>query len=720
VSNIKELLGSIHKNKNINKKITFETIPLIPFLSPEDPNIFICPLAVFDEKYQTMTMISKALKWQRGDINSVEVIEIPSFDTLKSKRKVDFSFYKYSEFLRDNVQSLVETPELSKNLYEEVFGNGYFEEIIGCFQSELSTSSLNQNENIPPELISEIENFSKDHPEYSLNKMIQELKTTNVAANFRLGIVGEFSRGKSTLINDLLGNELLPYGVTPTTATLTSIKYSPEESLQIRKNEKTEKRNLSKDMWQGLVADGNEKSSIGQAQLLLNNSWLKSCNIEIVDTPGISDTNQERSLKVQDILTNCDGVIVCLSADQPLGLTEVEFIENEILDKKTPRVLAVVNYLDDIKEKERSGVLNHISEKLSKISKNIKIIGKHRTDGTSNIEEIKGLISKMCSVSSRNSARASRGLFQISTKVRKVLHTDEVKLNLLKDPKELEKKKDILKEEFNQSKQSFIQLQEEMRSRKDRLEDFVVKSIQPLRMEFFDDYIERALVDGRDLDQYTEKVLPLDLKRFLKIKTTNSTKELEKNISEDFMWYNASLSKLTNLESVFLNPVYRSKEEDNIEFHSRKKSGNLIDKICDNPKMAVGVGVILPLAGLMSFGVIPAIGGLTVLVAGPLTGLLSKMKKDKDSVKYREAFEIFLKEIFKKIENDSKEKINNNYEFLILEKQNEFNELEFNEFKEILNMSIDKNEVDKLAIKYHKTKTLLTSIEGKIMEFLKV
>src|SRR5450432_2915292 len=62
---------------------------------------------------------------------------------------------------------------------------------------------------------------------------LEELAERVQAGLFRVLVVGEFKRGKSTLINALLGANLLPANVTPTTALLTLIKYGPEVEITL-------------------------------------------------------------------------------------------------------------------------------------------------------------------------------------------------------------------------------------------------------------------------------------------------------------------------------------------------------------------------------------------------------------------------------------------------------------------------------------------------------
>jgi ribosome biogenesis GTPase A len=48
------------------------------------------------------------------------------------------------------------------------------------------------------------------------------------AARLRVLVVGEAKRGKSTLVNALLGREVLPAGVTPLTAVATTVRYGDD------------------------------------------------------------------------------------------------------------------------------------------------------------------------------------------------------------------------------------------------------------------------------------------------------------------------------------------------------------------------------------------------------------------------------------------------------------------------------------------------------------
>ena len=54
------------------------------------------------------------------------------------------------------------------------------------------------------------------------------------AARLRVLVVGEAKRGKSTLVNALLGRDVLPSGVTPLTTVTTTVRYGNDERAEVR------------------------------------------------------------------------------------------------------------------------------------------------------------------------------------------------------------------------------------------------------------------------------------------------------------------------------------------------------------------------------------------------------------------------------------------------------------------------------------------------------
>ena len=71
---------------------------------------------------------------------------------------------------------------------------------------------------------------------------------------FHLLIVGEFSRGKSTFVNALLGRKILPASKNPTTAIISKIVYGEKPDYHICYREEAEPRHLSEEEFIKLTA----------------------------------------------------------------------------------------------------------------------------------------------------------------------------------------------------------------------------------------------------------------------------------------------------------------------------------------------------------------------------------------------------------------------------------------------------------------------------------
>jgi predicted GTPase len=137
----------------------------------------------------------------------------------------------------------------------------------------------------------------------SLNNETMKLKDSK----FRIMILGDFNRGKSTILNVLLGKELLPMGVTPTTSIPTHIIHGTEESVKVyKKDGSTEtmkiqdyrekytlNSNYVKRMIKKLASSvGNWLSTLERAEIQVPNDLL-SRGVEFIDTAGLNSSDAE-------------------------------------------------------------------------------------------------------------------------------------------------------------------------------------------------------------------------------------------------------------------------------------------------------------------------------------------------------------------------------------------------------------------------------------------
>lgn len=182
---------------------------------------------------------------------------------------------------------------------------------------------------------------------------------------FTIVILGEFKRGKSTFVNALLGENILPTDVIPTTATINSLMWSEEKKTYVVKTDgKIEVGESSLKFLNKYVAsedfdiDEIKYLKVGYPAEILKN------NIVIVDTPGVSDINEHRAQVTYDFIPRADAVIFLLDATSPLKRTEKEFIDEHLIKLGIDRVIFVANKFDNIDEEDEEEVIEDIEKRL--------------------------------------------------------------------------------------------------------------------------------------------------------------------------------------------------------------------------------------------------------------------------------------------------------------------------------------------------------------------
>lgn len=212
-------------------------------------------------------------------------------------------------------------------------------------------------------------------------RILESIKTDA----FHLVIVGEFSRGKSTFVNALLGKRILPASKNPTTAIISKITYGKKPAYKIFYKGRGTSQNLSEDEFIKLTApkepDPNDSAAVREYARQQKNiedidhaeiiQPLKFCrdNVEVVDTPGTNDLNLGRMEITYGYLNKADACILLLSATQPLSRSEAEFLKDRILGNKIQDIFFIISRKDqlrgDIKEEQR--VIDFVKNNLKKI-----------------------------------------------------------------------------------------------------------------------------------------------------------------------------------------------------------------------------------------------------------------------------------------------------------------------------------------------------------------
>lgn len=192
---------------------------------------------------------------------------------------------------------------------------------------------------------------------------------------FSLVVLGDFKRGKSTIINAILGKSIAPVNVAPETFTINSISYGETPTAEAV---------LSNGQRIMLTADDLQRErlekltrafpdSLEYIDIRDNAEILKE--IRIVDTPGLSDLDC-LDKQVQDYLVNADAIVYVASALSPFSESEQLFLATHIRPMSFSKLFVLVNMIDAMGSmKDIEKIINRVSERCEQIVPNAIVYG---------------------------------------------------------------------------------------------------------------------------------------------------------------------------------------------------------------------------------------------------------------------------------------------------------------------------------------------------------
>jgi len=219
--------------------------------------------------------------------------------------------------------------------------------------------------------------------EMGLSQTIEDMESASQNLRqgvFRLLVLGDMKRGKSTFLNALIGENLLPSDVNPCTALLTILRYGPEKKITVHflDNQTPETLDFATFKKRYTIDPAEAKHLEAKEELAFPNVShavaeyplpLLERGVEIVDSPGLNDTEARNELSLSYI-NNCHAILFMLRATQPCTMAERRYLET-YLKGRGLSVFFLINAWDQIKESlidpEDEAEISQAEEKLHKL-----------------------------------------------------------------------------------------------------------------------------------------------------------------------------------------------------------------------------------------------------------------------------------------------------------------------------------------------------------------
>ncbi len=168
---------------------------------------------------------------------------------------------------------------------------------------------------------------------------------------FFVACVGQFKRGKSTLLDALVGEEILPTGVVPVTTVPTVLRYGTQRKARVLIDSKW-KTIRPEELPQYVSEELNpeNKKRVDGVEAFLPSALLAS-GMCLVDTPGIGSVFAGNTETTRDFVPQIDAAILVVGADPPISGEELALIE--AVAANVDEILIVLNKIDRVSSAER-------------------------------------------------------------------------------------------------------------------------------------------------------------------------------------------------------------------------------------------------------------------------------------------------------------------------------------------------------------------------------
>lgn len=181
---------------------------------------------------------------------------------------------------------------------------------------------------------------------------------------FNLVVVGRFNRGKTSLMNALLGSDRLPTGILPLTSVITTVVYGTTERVMIKFRETRLDSEVSLDALPGYITQEHNPGNVRQvetAEVQLPEEILRR-GFHIIDTPGLGSHIAENTRTTERFLPEADAFVLVTSYESPVSEEELAVLDTASTSFR--RVFVVLNKQDTVSVEDRETVQQYVRQRL--------------------------------------------------------------------------------------------------------------------------------------------------------------------------------------------------------------------------------------------------------------------------------------------------------------------------------------------------------------------
>lgn len=410
-------------------------------------------------------------------------------------------------------------------------------------------------------------------------RSIKELETKISENEITISVMGQFKRGKSSLINYLISDDLLPAAVIPITTIITEIRYDNNLHAQVCYLDGTEEEINPANIDEFCSEEKNPGNS---KKVKLLKIWTPGhpfgAGVVLADTPGVGSINANNTDISYQYIRQSEVILFLLSVDSPVSETERDFL----LESKefTQKFFFAINKSDLISKKDLLKFKEYCTETISKyLNTNVSIATISAKNGYG-INELKSNIKRELKQNHSEFLEKS-----VEQKVEIIKSQAKAKLELQihaasAPAEELKEKLTVIEEKQKQTANFANELQIISDHRSENLIKEIEKSLnkecEKINLEIKNQgnslYQKYSGIKAADF----EKIFENTLNDFLTIKLNEMNEKGLKDLETGYIKISEELKEKTTEVSLFLRDLL--KDELGIEYPVKELEFNISEK----------------------------------------------------------------------------------------------------------------------------------------------